>query len=59
MFRYMAQDEMKAMVEDKWGEEVWGVEHPDPDSKNIIPKLVFYWGQDVCRTKFIQEVDVC
>lgn len=43
----MAQDEMAAMTEDKWDEEIWGVEHPESESKDAIPKLVFYWGKNV------------
>jgi len=44
----MAKDEMEAMTEDKWGEEIWGVEHQDPSQKPAdIPKLIFYFGENV------------
>ncbi len=43
----MAKDEMQMITEDRWDEEIWGAEHPNLDSKNVIPKLVFYFGQNV------------
>lgn len=43
--RAMAQDEMETITEDKWDEEVWGVEHAAPDI--AIPKLILYFGQNV------------
>jgi hypothetical protein len=43
----MARDEMEMISGDRWDEDIWGVEHPDPDSKEAIPKLVFYFGQKV------------
>jgi Lipid-droplet associated hydrolase len=43
----MARDEMEMITEDRWDEDIWGVEHPDPDTKQAIPNLVFYFGQKV------------
>jgi hypothetical protein len=43
----MARDEMEMISGDRWDADIWGVEHPDPDSKETIPKLVFYFGQKV------------
>lgn len=43
----MAKDELEMITEDKWDEDIWGVEHADPDSKLDIPKLVFYFGEQV------------
>lgn len=33
--------------EDKWDEDIWGLEHADGSEKANIPKLYFYFGQDV------------
>lgn len=46
----MAKDEMDFITEDKWDEDIWGIEHedPDPDSKTKTPKLIFYFGENVC-----------
>lgn len=38
---------MEMISEDRWDDDIWGVEHPDPDFKDAIPKLVFYFGQKV------------
>jgi len=35
------------ITEDQWDEDIWGVEHPDDDFKGEIPKLIFYFGQNV------------
>lgn len=43
----MARDEMATITEDRWDEDIWGVENPDGDGKEI-PKLYFYFGQKVC-----------
>jgi hypothetical protein len=43
----MARDEMEMISEDRWDEDIWGVEHPYPESKAAIPKLVFYFGKKV------------
>jgi hypothetical protein len=48
--RHMARDEMNIITEDKWDEEIWGVENPEnEDGKDgkKIPTLVFYFGQNV------------
>jgi hypothetical protein len=44
----MARDELQMISEDRWDEDIWGVEHPDSDLKEI-PKLVFYFGQEVSK----------
>jgi len=38
------------MTEDKWDEDIWGIEHEDLESKNKsnIPKLIFYFAEEVC-----------
>lgn len=38
---------MQMITEDQWDEEIWGSEQPSVDSKDVIPKLVFYFGQNV------------
>ncbi|KAH9222787.1 hypothetical protein DL95DRAFT_380526 [Leptodontidium sp. 2 PMI_412] len=43
---HMAKDEMDFITEDKWDENIWGIEHEDPDSKSKSPKLIFYFGQN-------------
>lgn len=43
---HMAKDEMDFITEDKWDEDIWGIEHQDPDSKSRVPKLIFYFGQN-------------
>lgn len=44
----MARDEMNMITEDKWDEEVWGIEHiDDGEDRAGIPKLIFYFGQNV------------
>lgn len=43
----MARDEMKYINEDKWDEEIWGVESEDVKQQNPPPRLIFYFGQDV------------
>lgn len=44
---HLARDELSMITEDSWDEGIWGVEHPDSDTKQAIPKLVFYFGQKV------------
>lgn len=44
---------MDMITEDQWDEEIWGVEHPDKDFKGDIPKLVFYFGQNVSPSKHL------
>lgn len=43
---------MEMISKDKWDEDIWGVEHPDSDSKEAIPKLVFYFGQKVSTNEY-------
>jgi pimeloyl-ACP methyl ester carboxylesterase len=45
---HMAKDEMETITEDKWDEDIWGIEHEDPDRKTEIPRLIFYFGENVC-----------
>ena len=42
--RYLVRDELELIKEDRWGEEVWGVED---DKHGKRPGLVFYFGQNV------------
>jgi hypothetical protein len=34
---------MESITEDKWDEDIWGIEHEDAASMVKIPKLVFYF----------------
>lgn len=43
----MAKDEMDIITEDKWDEDIWGIEHEDLGQKRQIPTLIFYFGQNV------------
>ncbi|KAL2074367.1 hypothetical protein VTL71DRAFT_8145 [Oculimacula yallundae] len=43
---HMAKDEMDFITEDKWDEDIWGIEHQDLTSKTRTPKLIFYFGQN-------------
>jgi hypothetical protein len=43
----MARDEMKTITEDRWDEDVWGIENLDSDAKRTLPKLIFYFGENV------------
>jgi hypothetical protein len=43
----MAKDEMEQITEDRWDQDIWGVEHEDVDHNYKVPKLVFYFGQKV------------
>jgi hypothetical protein len=52
----MAQDEMKFITEDKWREDIWGVEHKDPKSKVEVSKLVFYWGKNVSSLTIVIQI---
>ena len=49
----MARDEMRMITEDKWDEDIWGVETHDRDSKAEVPKLIFYFGQNVSAVSFL------
>jgi hypothetical protein len=46
--RHLAKDEMESITEDKWDEDIWGLEHEDPASMVEIPKLIFFFGENVC-----------
>lgn len=41
----MARDEMENITEDKWNDDIWGVENST--EQQPIPKLYFYFGQNV------------
>lgn len=43
----MAKDELESITEDKWDEDIWGIEHADSDGSAAIPKLVFYFAEHV------------
>ena len=43
----MAKDELESITEDRWDEDIWGIEHIDDESRNEIPKLIFYFGEHV------------
>lgn len=38
---------MQSITEDKWDDDIWGIEHEDYTSLVEIPKLIFYFGADV------------
>lgn len=37
---------METITEDRWDEDIWGIEHEDLDQKRQIPKLIFYFGEN-------------
>lgn len=41
---HMARDEMATITDDKWEDEVWGVESEEKTGE--APRLVFYFGKD-------------
>ncbi|CAG8983114.1 hypothetical protein HYALB_00004557 [Hymenoscyphus albidus] len=43
---HLAEDEMRSITEDRWDEDIWGVEHKDSDSEVQAPKLIFYFGEN-------------
>ncbi|TVY65636.1 Lipid droplet-associated hydrolase [Lachnellula suecica] len=43
---HMAKEEMETITEDRWDEDIWGIEHTDIDVKAEIPKLIFYFGDN-------------
>lgn len=47
MNRHLGKDEMDTITDDKWDEDIWGIEHEDPNQKSAIPKLIFYFGEHV------------
>lgn len=60
--RHLAKDEMETITEDRWDEDIWGIEHEDPDSKSKSSKLIFYFGRDVSwqfsrRQRYISDMN--
>jgi hypothetical protein len=47
----LGKDEMEIITEDKWDEDIWGIEHEDATGMVEIPKLIFYFGADVSRLR--------
>lgn len=45
--RHLARDELESIMEDAWDEDIWGIEHEDSSSTTDIPKLIFYFGENV------------
>ena len=43
----MAKDELENITEDKWDEDIWGMEHADSASETVTPKLIFYFAGQV------------
>jgi hypothetical protein len=43
-YRHLAKDELESITEDKWDEDIWGLEHEDAVNIVEIPKLIFYFG---------------
>lgn len=47
----MAKEEMEQITEDRWDDDIWGVENPSPEAGAEAslppPKLVLYFGQNV------------
>ncbi|KAL3419461.1 esterase/lipase domain-containing protein [Phlyctema vagabunda] len=43
---HLAKYEIEQITEDKWDEDIWGVEHTDDAAKSQIPKLIFYFGEN-------------
>lgn len=37
---------METITEDRWDEDIWGIEHDDEGQKRQIPKLIFYFGEN-------------
>ncbi len=56
--RHMAKDEMEMITEDKWDEDIWGIEDGDSsfNGKAKVPKLVFYFGRNVSLKPKIVEL---
>ncbi|EHL01774.1 hypothetical protein M7I_2124 [Glarea lozoyensis 74030] len=42
----LADEEMKQISEDRWDEEVWGVENKGLETTDQAPKLIFYFGKE-------------
>ncbi|KAH8815574.1 hypothetical protein F5884DRAFT_665752 [Xylogone sp. PMI_703] len=43
---HLLRDELNMITEDKWDDDIWGIEHVDKDEKRSIPKLFFYFGHN-------------
>jgi len=43
---HLGRDEMETITEDRWDEDIWGIEHKEPTQRANIPKLIFFFGQD-------------
>lgn len=43
---HLARDELETITEDKWDEDIWGIEHKDVASQKEIPKLIFYFAEE-------------
>jgi hypothetical protein len=43
----LAKDELETITEDRWDEDIWGIEHKDAASRMDIPKLIFYFAEEV------------
>lgn len=39
---------MDNITEDRWDEDIWGIEQGVAEVKDERPKLIFYFGNDVC-----------
>lgn len=45
--RHLAKDELETITEDKWDQDIWGIEHKEGSIRKEIPKLFFYFAEDV------------
>ncbi|RFU33024.1 hypothetical protein B7463_g3321, partial [Scytalidium lignicola] len=43
---HLLRDELKMITEDKWDDDIWGIEHVDKNEKATVPKLFFYFGHN-------------
>lgn len=44
---------MDTITEDRWDEDIWGIEHEDADVKMEIPRLIFYFGENVRSSSYL------
>jgi hypothetical protein len=44
---HLAEDEMATITEDKWDEDIWGIEQNDDGNARTVPKLIFYFAEKV------------
>jgi hypothetical protein len=54
----MAKDEMETITEDRWDEDIWGIEHEEAYVKDERPKLIFYFGENVRRISSLKKLAV-